>query len=250
MLAYLFKLKHFKRIILMYLLALAANIVADYSQIETLRIVTKVLLMPLLTWLCFSNLPFSPARRNYGLFAALFFSWLGDIFLLGTSPLFFMLGLGSFLTAHIFYIFLFSKQIAKAIPVKDKIVQLLPFLIFVGLFLAYLNKFLMATEDSQKMLIPVTVYAFVIACMGYTSQLRKFKVDVVSYRLTLCGSLLFILSDSCIAINKFVLHDQMPFSTAIIMSTYCLAQLLIISGLLKSYHELDLFPKAYALDFS
>jgi len=243
MLAYLFKLKFFKRFILTYSLALVFNVISDYRDIESLRIISKVLLMPLLAWLYLANQPTNPARKNYGIVLALACSWLGDIFLLGSTPLFFMLGLSSFLTAHIFYIALFSKQMDRSSTWNHRLIAVLPFLIFVGLFLSYLNGYLHASEESQKMILPVTVYALVIALIGFMSRLRKNVVDNVSFQLSFAGSLLFILSDSCIAINKFVLNDRMPFATAIIMTTYCIAQLLIITGMLKSYKELGLFPQ-------
>jgi uncharacterized membrane protein YhhN len=217
--------------------------VSDYWEQENLRIISKILLMPLLICFYLANQPSNPARKNYGIVLALACSWFGDIFLLGSSPLFFMLGLGSFLTAHIFYIALFSKQIDRSSTWNQRLITLLPFLIFVGLFLSYLNGYLNANEESQKMILPVTVYAIVIALMGFMSRLRKNVVDNLSYQLSFAGSLLFILSDSCIAINKFVLNDTMPFATAIIMTTYCSAQLLITTGMLKSYKELGLFPQ-------
>src|SRR6185312_3293744 len=53
--------------------------------------------------------------NKFILFAALIFSWLGDILLLFVykDGIYFILGLITFLIAHIFYIILFIKEIKK-----------------------------------------------------------------------------------------------------------------------------------------
>ena len=57
------------------------------------------------------------------------------------------------------------------------------------------------------------------------------KLLNLSYSLVLVGSLLFIMSDSFIAVNKF--YNEIASSHLIIMSTYALAQYCIVMGILK-----------------
>jgi uncharacterized membrane protein YhhN len=45
------------------------------------------------------------------------------------------------------------------------------------------------------------------------------------------GSILFVLSDSALAVNKFV--RALPLEGLMVMSTYIVAQLLITIGILK-----------------
>jgi uncharacterized membrane protein YhhN len=59
---------------------------------------------------------------------------------------------------------------------------------------------------------------------------RKNKVSEKSYFTVLAGAILFVFSDSLIAINKFAVG--IPKSGIWIMTTYILAQYLIMSGLL------------------
>jgi uncharacterized membrane protein YhhN len=49
------------------------------------------------------------------------------------------------------------------------------------------------------------------------------------------GAVLFIISDSLIAINKFV--GDIPFPTLLIMSTYGVAQLFITKAYLKIFSD-------------
>ena len=90
-----------------FLLIAAINlllIVLDYGTITGLL---KPLLMPLLFLYVYYQEAFSTKKL---LLLGLTFSWIGDILLLFASrgELSFIAGLLSFLTAHVFYIYLFS----------------------------------------------------------------------------------------------------------------------------------------------
>ena len=81
------------------------------------------------------------------------------------------------------------------------------------------------------MMIPVSIYTIVILTMVTGAINRLQKVNSVSYWLVLTGAILFLISDSALAINKF----GHPFakSSVVIMSTYLLAQYLIITGYIR-----------------
>jgi uncharacterized membrane protein YhhN len=58
-----------------------------------------------------------------------------------------------------------------------------------------------------------------------------FIQDKRAGRLMMAGALLFVLSDSVLAINQF--YQSSPLAGVIIMLTYGLAQLFIIEGAIK-----------------
>jgi uncharacterized membrane protein YhhN len=95
----------------LYCLILAAEIFAALTPSAGLEYFFKPLLMPVLILYFLSGLP---GRGPVALpvAAALFFSWLGDLFLLfdKTRPFFFVCGLTAFLAAHVFYIFYFWRM--------------------------------------------------------------------------------------------------------------------------------------------
>src|SRR5260221_14796935 len=87
---------------------LLAEITAIALQWNNIRFFTKPLLVIILfTWFITSSAKLSPLR--YYVAVALFFSCLGDIFLLmeAKGAYWFMAGLGSFLLAHSMYILFF-----------------------------------------------------------------------------------------------------------------------------------------------
>jgi len=158
------------------------------------------------------------------IFLALVFSLLGDILLMFVtqSSFFFIGGLVSFLVAHIFYVSVFLKQRNKSIKGT----------LFIGSMLAYgLLLFYILKASLNDMLVPVIFYMIVILTMAATAFLRQGQVVKSSFVLVLIGAILFLISDSILALNKF--YQPLPFSNFSIMFTYAFAQLFIVFGLLK-----------------
>jgi uncharacterized membrane protein YhhN len=133
------------------------------------------------------------ASVNYLILLALVFGFLGDVFLLlGKKQNFFLF---------------FLPYIGGAL------------LLFKKLF-----------SSMQSMKLPAIVYMSVIFVMSFTSFSRIWTASFLSVLLTFTGSLAFIISDSLLAFNMFKVEKKK--NDVIIMTTYILAQLLIIFGLL------------------
>ena len=84
------------------------------------------------------------------------------------------------------------------------------------------------------MKIPVIIYTVVILTMLTSALNREKKVNRQSYILVLVGAILFVISDSIIAIDKFRYHFAL--SGIAIMSTYVTAQYFIAIGCLKQFN--------------
>lgn len=164
--------------------------------------------------------------RRY-LFFALGFSLGGDVLLMFTGDHFglFLGGLIAFLIAHLFYIYLFSGDFElKKTPLSRSVP--------VGLCLVlYAIVFLVLTGSSLGALFyPVIGYMIVILAMAFMALLRKGMVHPSSYWQVSTGAILFVLSDSLLAIDKF--YQPFPEADFLIILTYSLAQYFIVSGLL------------------
>ncbi len=185
---------------------------ADFAEA---RLVTKPLLLILLMGHIAMENP-KPA-----LFFTAVFALLGDVFLmLPDSALYFQLGLGSFLIMQLSYIRLFAKQASEEawVPAHAR-KPLAGVIIYVFSFLAFLNPHLVS-----GMKIPVTLYAFALGAMLYFAvRLRN--------QLIVWGAFLFVVSDSVLAFGKF--YYSFPGISTVVMSTYIVAQLLLISALCK-----------------
>jgi uncharacterized membrane protein YhhN len=150
-----------------------------------------------------------------GLIAALF----GDIFLMFPSDSFFILGLGAFLSMQIIYSvsFLSFRHSTKTFQ-KASILMVILFSI---LFLYT------AWPHLADMKVPVALYSLCISIMVITAIMGN--PGYPGYSFIFLGALLFMISDSLLAWNKFV----SPFSLAdpAIILSYMLAQFLIVSGI-------------------
>lgn len=187
-----------------------------FPSFPEIRYVTKPLLLILLMGHIAQENP-KPA-----LFFTAFFALLGDVFLLipGSNPLYFQLGLGSFLIMQLSYIRLFAKQASDQAWVPSFARKpLAGVFIYVFSFLAFLNPYL-----AGGMKIPVTLYAFALGSMLYFAiRLRNQTI--------VWGAFLFVVSDSVLAFGKF--YYSFTGISSVVMSTYIVAQLLLISALCK-----------------
>ena len=135
-----------------------------------------------------------------------------------------MLGLGSFLLAHVLYIitFLIIRRQSRPPLRWSWIIAVLAYLL---ILLYMLMPFL------GELKIPVVTYA-VVLCAMLLSVVHAFR-NPYSRPGVICvaGALLFVISDSVLAINKF--HTGFPLAGIVIMLTYGFAQYMLVTGLVK-----------------
>ncbi|MCI0709981.1 MAG: lysoplasmalogenase [Chloroflexi bacterium] len=201
---------------LLALVSAALCIRADYAGERQQVYVFKPLTMIFIT--AIALLEESTISDTYKIFiiVGLLFSVMGDVWLMLPDDRF-VQGLVSFLIAHIFYIAAFSS-------VGDHIASLLvliPLGAVAGSMFWYLRPAL------GKYLMPVLAYLLVILVMGWQSFNR---LDVEAGELAaVVGALLFMLSDSLLAINRFRQHFHL--AQLLILSTYFAAQWFIAQSI-------------------
>jgi uncharacterized membrane protein YhhN len=142
---------------------------------------------------------------------ALGLSLLGDICLMFEGDAWFAGGLGSFLLAHVGFIWAFLKGVAMAVPPAW---TLLP--VAYGLGLA---SWLLPRAGSLR--IPVALYCVVLLGMALAAALRQHALGGQPALLAVAGALLFVVSDSSLAIRRF--RGPYPGAQALILSTYWLS---------------------------
>lgn len=160
---------------------------------------------------------------------AFFFSWVGDNLLMFSSKdeLFFFAGVGGFFLAQLTYIYIFSTYREQA---GKGLIQGKPFLIL--FFLAYVSGiYVILFPGLEGLMKPIIlIYALSLIGMSLMALNRKGRVGLRSYRLVFFGSILFLISDSMIALNKFFM--EFFLAGFWIMITYIAAQYLIMRGLI------------------
>jgi uncharacterized membrane protein YhhN len=197
----------------------------------------KALIIPVLIIVFKATIGNENTLSYWLIFAALSFSWAGDVALGITrhQETMFMLGLICFLLTHVLYVIVFIRTPGKNLPPKKFIYLIVPILIY-GLVLL-----LVLYHDLGEMKIPVIIYTSVILAMVAAAINRFEKVNRISFYLVFIGAVLFLSSDSMLAIDKF--SHPFPFAPPLIMFTYIAGQFLIVMGYLRqSYFEPQIIP--------
>jgi len=197
---------------------------SDSSNPNLIHYITKPLILISLILFFINNSTHLPFRIRQLTTLALAFSLLGDILLMfvNSSSSFFIAGLVSFLIAHIFYIIVFNKTRNQ----NKK-----PTIILAILTIYALGIFYFLSNSLGDMLIPVILYMTIILTMATMAFLRQGSVNNISYKFVVAGAILFLISDSLLAINKF--YTPFSFADISIIFTYSLAQLFIVFGIKK-----------------
>jgi uncharacterized membrane protein YhhN len=213
--------------ILIYVIIALIEIAADLSGNFLVVYFFKPLLILSLVWHAYAVPDTRIVSKRNVFITGLAFAWLGDVLLMIRGKDLFIPGLGSFLLMQIFYITAFQTDINQSIFSRQALIRLIP---FSGLALIlYLT--LYPNLPGLTMKIAVGAYAISIAAMAWTAYMRKEYVSSNSFYAVFAGAMLFMLSDSLIALNRFLI--AIPFKTLWVMSTYAMAQYLIVTGFLK-----------------
>jgi uncharacterized membrane protein YhhN len=199
----------------------------DTIGIRWPAIIAKALLMPVLLFIYYRFIKGQVNNFHRMIMSALLFSWFGDVTLefQTKNDIFFMIGLACFLIAQLIYLVAFFSIKGQNVLFFNKIYLLLPVIVYGVFVISLLYKGL------GEMKVPVIIYTMVILTMLTSALNREKKVNRQSYIFVLSGAILFVLSDSMIAIDKF----GYPFALSgiAIMITYITAQYLIAIGCLK-----------------
>jgi uncharacterized membrane protein YhhN len=190
-----------------------------------LSIILKPLIVgSLIVWV--RQKPFINPNNQRLLLMALTFSLAGDIFLMipGGTTVLFKAGLISFLIAHLFYLSLFSKDLRiKECNSRILIGSTMVFLLYGSFF------FVLIRTSLGSLLIPVVCYMLVILAMALVAINRNNRYPTTGYWFVALGAVLFVISDSILAVNKF--YIPVRASGFLIMGTYSFAQYFIAKGI-------------------
>ena len=203
----------------LFFLAAITDIYAIIDENQILELYTKPMLLTLLAVVYLVSTKTPVFWYVFGMFCC----WVGDVLLLFEGADFFTYGLASFLLGHLIYIKLTVGFLPKDLTVK-MITSAVPFVLLFGalMFLIYPNL--------GGMLIPVMAYGITISTLGSVTFLNYRSDNSVENLWLFLGALIFILSDSLIALNKF--HEPHQVYGVSIMLTYILAQFLICKSMI------------------
>lgn len=158
---------------------------------------------------------------------ALVFSLLGDIALM-LNARYFMLGLASFLLAHLSFLIGFNQQ-----PPPLTLGTIL-MAILVGIsaarVLRTLKPGLMKVPRGKRFLTAVVSYGLTLALMVFSALVTNFRTDWSILPSALCagGAILFYISDTLLGYDRFVV--KVKHGQSYVHLTYHLGQIGLVTG--------------------
>lgn len=196
-----------------------------------LRYVLKPALMPALAaaFVGSSRSSKAPAHTNVlrtGTAAAQALSWGGDVALLGGSKRTFLTGVGSFFGAHVAYIAAFLSVRGERGDYDTAGLK-----VALGLWLTTAPVLSLAAGRKDPALrVPVAAYATILSGMFAASRMLDPALPQGARRTLQAGTALFLISDSVLAVEKFVVTEPRPILGTVVMATYTTGQALIATG--------------------
>ena len=174
---------------------------------------TKLLLMPALALAVL--LTARPLRGAVPvlLLVAIGFSWGGDALLTFPGDWWFVVGLASFLLAHVAYIVLFLRLPARGRRLPAWTIA------YAAWYVAFLA---LLAPHLGGLLAPVALYGLVLGVMAAIAGGLGGVIAV--------GGALFVVSDSVLALGRFLPGYEFAAHDLVVMSTYLAAQGLIALG--------------------
>lgn len=205
-------------------LLIAAAVLATLSNtlgLQTLHFICKPLTMLLALGLVLLRTRRSGTVERFDtlLMLALLASLAGDVFLMLPGG-YFLPGLASFLVAHLFYIALFRQNVPWFASRRA----------LAGTLAAGTAMYAWVWGGLADPVLEVAVAAYVtvIALMVAQAIGRATVQQEAAARAVALGACFFMLSDSLIAINRFV--QPLPLVPLWVLSSYYLAQILMVKN--------------------
>lgn len=204
-----------------------AMLTAQAGWVELHRLFKPLAMVAALLAVCAPRFAPRSARRlraRHWLLAALAFSLAGDVCLMLDGL--FIPGLVAFLCAHVCYIRLFALD-APWLPRRTPLAACL--LLAAGVYS------MLWGHLPAELRLPVAAYVLVIALMAAQAVGRALVRASRAARCVAYGALLFMLSDTLLAVDRFV--HPLAWAGLGVLGTYYAAQWLIVHGMLQTSQQ-------------
>lgn len=176
------------------------------------KIAMKLVPMMLIIMFAASNRSLVSAHYKKVILMGLVISMVAD-----AAIYWFMAGLAAFFVAHLFYITAFRTARRQSVPLLAAIL-----LILYGLFIVVWIAVPQILSGELVLGLAIIAYIAVILIMGWEAIRTRLPLVII-------GAILFICSDSFLAIDRFV--TPLPAREALVMITYYAAQVFFAASI-------------------
>lgn len=211
-----------------FVLAAVANLVGCVIS-EPMAAAVKPALLPLIALTTVAYLwgrgPVS--ARDLGLLvAAQLLGCTGDILLIHSEVfLLFAGGMVAFLSGHVCYLCIFGKRSWKGLKAWQ-------WALSVVVMAAFIVGLIKVIGINGALLAPMAVYACGLVLLPFAGLCGVIRLKGCTWWTLFCGGLLFLFSDSMIAVSTFM-KPSFAGMHLVVMSTYIAAQVLLAVGAVR-----------------
>jgi uncharacterized membrane protein YhhN len=172
-----------------------------------------ILFKPLATLLLYGVVGRPKTRFAWAVCVGILLSLVGDVALLSDADMAFAIGLSAFLLAHVSYIVanLMVGRLQRHVP-----------LVAVGVLVATVVTLSLARPAALPLRIATIVYGTVITTMVVSAS-ATIGGRLAGARLAAAGAVLFYISDSSLALNRF--YHPIPHEAYLALGVYWLGQI-------------------------
>ena len=211
--------------LIIFLISTCIHLYASSKKDRKLRNLTKPFILPSLIGIYVVG----ANEVRFAIVLALFFSWIGDLFLMIKGVKYFTIGGISFMIGHFFFCLGYSCDVVLSkIHPAISLVLIAFFSVVVTYTFGKLKPYL-----PKKLFYPMMLYLFINGAMNCFAIFRHISLIGEGYAgiVTLIGAALFFVSDSTLFFVRFknAYEKQNHFW---VMLTYSFGELLIVLGLL------------------
>lgn len=201
----------------------AFHLVASFKKVRHLRVFSK-------GFIVFSLLAFyvtTAANPSWLVVIALLFSWIGDLLLIPHGTKWFVAGGISFMVSHLFFVFAYMDGIDFG-KVNPWFIVLFACLYVSAVALIFVK---LVPRLPKPLIAPMALYLCINGCMNCFAIFRLISNPCAATIITVVGAVSFFISDTMLYFLKFN-KDFLLKSHFGVMLSYCLAEFLIVLGLI------------------
>jgi uncharacterized membrane protein YhhN len=228
----------------LFWIILAIDCIFIFNGLDTYRFYSKPLLMPVLYIIMAIQTAETRHRRSKAIASLiLLFSFAGDLFLLNDTDLtdssksYFTAGVACFFVVHVLYTVFFFRIKRLSVQKLNITIIALP-VIFIYIFLLLSALWSKITDEDYG--VQIIFYSIAIGLMfiAAVNTATGKRAKSTAWGNFIPGAVLFIVSDSIIAVTKFYMFNTPPkilfaAMNIAVMLTYGAAQFILVSGAIK-----------------
>ena len=208
-----------------FIVSTTIHLYASLKQNKKLRNYTKPLILASLLW-WYVLVCTAPSKT---MIAALLFSWLGDVLLIGPGVKYFTIGGIAFMISHAFFIISYNQFVTFA-NICPAVIIVLAVIFFIAVCIIFSK---LKAHLPKPLFYPMALYLYINGTMNCFAVFRAISNPCTASIITCIGAFLFFISDTSLFFVRFKKDSRLK-THFLVMLTYSIGEFLIVLGMIPN----------------